>query len=99
MPADSETLDLIRRLLDEPTKRESELGLDAQTTRVWNDLFLEAADKVRWLCEEIERMRAGAVRITPGEFDRMRAENVQLREDLRHIHTLSTPKSPDQEAS
>lgn len=41
--------DLIERLREQPTERESKRGIDAETTRIWNDLFLEAAAELELL--------------------------------------------------
>jgi hypothetical protein len=47
-------VDLISRLREEPTETEMKVGIDAQTTRIWNDLCFEAADEVEQLREALK---------------------------------------------
>ena len=51
--------DLVKRLSDEPTSHELKRGLDAETTRIWHGLCLEA-------CDEIERLREENTALTDG---------------------------------
>ena len=41
--------DLVKRLSDEPTSHELKRGLDAETTRIWHGLCLEARDEIEQL--------------------------------------------------
>ncbi len=82
-------LDLVERLSDEPTSNELKIGLDAETTRIWHDLCLEARD-------EIERLRA---RISPSVYiDGLIAEIERQRKALKEIGKHKTYNEMDRQA-
>ena len=99
--------DLIERLTDEPTSRELKKGLDAETTRIWHSLCLEARD-------EIERLRAEVVSIWDqcimfvashgsigGEYIASRMRGARVHGFDRYmdaaLHTVPTPNAAKKE--
>ena len=70
---------LIERLRHEPTEHELGVGVDAVTTRIWNDLCFEAADEIERLEEALMVQIEWGLRLPYHPTDRVQGALYKIR--------------------